>query len=158
MENEVLSEMCEKLISNFVGVYSSDRIPLKCYKLKNFCMILNLDSHNEPGSHFVSIHYKNNYLEYFDSYGLPPIIPKIIDFIRYLTTNKNAALKINKKKIQSNTSMFCGLFCLGHLMSKNLMFTMDDYVSIYSKNTLELNDELVVYFITNVLKFYAISK
>lgn len=152
MENDVLSSMCEKVVKNFVGVYSSDRIPLECYKLENFCIILNLDSHNEPGSHFVSIYSTNKHLEYFDSYGLPPFIPKIVEFLRYLTRKNNVALKINKIRIQSNKSVFCGVFCFAHLLSKGLFFTLNDYISIYSKSILELNDKIVVYFIANVLK------
>lgn len=53
--------------SLFKGVYPSDRIP-KLNILKQYA-IINLDKSNEPGSHWVSIAWKNGNIYLYDSFG-----------------------------------------------------------------------------------------
>lgn len=51
--------------SSFGGVYLVDLIP--DLKSKEKAMVINL------GSHWVCLYLNGNTVEYFDSYGLPPI-------------------------------------------------------------------------------------
>lgn len=57
----------KKIFGNkFLGVFASDEIP----NLKNGQMyIANLDTSNEPGSHWIAVYKKNNKNYVYDSYG-----------------------------------------------------------------------------------------
>ena len=77
------------------------------------CFILNLSSSNSKGTHFVCFFVLDSRTgEYFDSYGLPSF-----------DSNLNRAFKLTKldispfeMRLQSDTSQFCGLFCIAYLL------------------------------------------
>ena len=58
------------------------------------CGIINLDSNNEPGTHWIC--YDDSF--YFDPFGLPP--PENILFIE----------RYNTSQYQNKISVFCGYF------------------------------------------------
>ena len=66
-----------KRYKDFKGVYPIDRIneiPVN-KNTKKFGVIVNLDHHNQPGSHWVAIYVdksKDKALEYYDSFGDQP--------------------------------------------------------------------------------------
>ena len=65
--NRVLS----KHAKYFEGVYPIALLPVTL--LKSSIIVINLDKHYMPGSHWVAICFSDSgYAEYFDSYGLPP--------------------------------------------------------------------------------------
>ena len=67
-----LYDIVEKLkIPNFRGVLCSDEIPKRSRKRE--CGIVNFQSHNLPGSHWVAYWRDGSNICYYDSYGgLPP--------------------------------------------------------------------------------------
>ena len=64
-----LEKLGQRIFNNkFIGVYPSDRIP----KMKsNTYAIINLDSSDGPGSHWVSIMKRINDVLLYDSFGRP---------------------------------------------------------------------------------------
>ncbi|ELU13787.1 hypothetical protein CAPTEDRAFT_213857 [Capitella teleta] len=71
LSNIELMDASRKLkIPNFCGVYLRDTLPRK--PKRNECGIMNLDSSNGMGTHWVAWHKKGQHKYYFDSYGLPP--------------------------------------------------------------------------------------
>jgi hypothetical protein len=63
-----------------ISVCASDKIP-RCIK-KPAAYIVNTDKHHSAGTHWISIFFENsNKYEYFDSYGLPPMIRDHINFL-----------------------------------------------------------------------------
>lgn len=75
----------------------------------NECAVVNLDSSDKPGTHWVAYAKLGNYCEYFDSFGdlKPPL-----ELINYL---KNIPIYYNYKKYQSFYSFNCGHFCIRFL-------------------------------------------
>lgn len=72
------------------------------------CGVINLDSSENPGTHWVAYVKLNDYVEYFDSYGnLKP--PK--EFVKYAGSNIN----YNYTNVQGNNSYKCGHHCLRFL-------------------------------------------
>ena len=69
-------DLVKKLkISNFRGVLCSDEIPQRSRQRE--CGIVNFQSHNLPGSHWVAYWKTESDICYYDSYGgLPPIALK----------------------------------------------------------------------------------
>ena len=70
----------------FVGVYPSDKLPaisalyLQSEDTKQ-AYVINLDPSHLPGSHWVAVFCDHSGNEYFDSYGLPPILERITRFL-----------------------------------------------------------------------------
>jgi hypothetical protein len=79
--------------------------------------IFNLDPHYLSGSHWVglAIDLKQNYVYYFDSYGLPPP-QQIAHYMRYLTIQEpKLELQSNGRRFQySNTE--CGIYSIYFLI------------------------------------------
>lgn len=97
-------------IPRFIGVYPLDKIPL--HICPPCCFIVNTDTHNLGGKHWLAISYENGGIVYaFDPLGLyyPPLLV-------------NKLHRIPFSKIIYNTRMYqlpwektCGLHCLTFL-------------------------------------------
>lgn len=83
-----------------------DQLPKHPYKKESG--IINLDSSQNIGSHWVAYAKLNDYIEYFDSYGnlKPPL-----EFINYASANVN----YNYENIQKDHPYNCGHLCLNFL-------------------------------------------
>ena len=57
----------------FKGVYPVDMLPKSCDGM----YVINTDEHDQPGEHWVAVYND----EYFDSFGFPPLDPRIRDFM-----------------------------------------------------------------------------
>lgn len=99
------------------GVYPADAIPKKWTKPTG--MIVNMDNHDDPGSHWVAIFVngQGNGV-YFDSYGLPPSNAHHLQSLRRNTKS----FVWNTHQLQSLTSKVCGQYCIMFLdcMSRGL--------------------------------------
>lgn len=75
------------------------------------CGIINLDSSENEGTHWVAYIKLNNYCEYFDSFGdlMPPL-----ELTRYL---EKYDIYYNYNIYQSFNSVNCGHLCLKYLKS-----------------------------------------
>jgi hypothetical protein len=110
-----------------------------------FCLIFNLSKHNTKGSHFVAIYASKTELLYFDSYGKNITNKDIKAFI-----NKNIKYRkliVNRKCIQSCSSIFCGFYCLGFLLSQKLNIPLRSFISFFDLNNPNKNDEKIIQFI-----------
>ena len=121
---DILRYVDREQLPNFRGVYMRDTLPGKCTHNKE-CGIMNLDTSQQPGSHWVC-YFKDNddshhnsgkdgerRCIYFDSYG--QITP--IEIQKYLKTKKE--LEDGENIIQRNTDIVqgintseCGHLCL----------------------------------------------
>ncbi len=117
------SIMCE--IKGYKGTFSSNTAP----KLKNDqSIILNFSKYREEGTHFIAIFVKNDKCFYFD--------PLCINYYFVPYEIKHYLKKYKKyinisKKIQNNSSDFCGFFCMLFIIS----FTISEkyFLNILSK-------------------------
>jgi len=99
---------------SYLGTFSHDTIP-DLFNT-NFSAIINYHMHSQPGSHWVTIynHPKKKYVEFFDSFGLPPsniIIKKL----------KQTGKKVlyNTSKIQNINSSRCGYYCYLYIIMRD---------------------------------------
>ena len=60
--------------SKFNSVYSRDNLPKT---IKNGAYVINLDEHEDTGTHWIALYVRNNEVVYFDSFGVERI-PKEI--------------------------------------------------------------------------------
>ncbi|RWS21522.1 hypothetical protein B4U80_06898, partial [Leptotrombidium deliense] len=126
-------------VPEFVGTFPRDNIPTTTRRPASF--IVNTDSSNEPGEHWVAIYLtKNNKAEYFDSFGLPPLHRDLTEFIHEHAKN---GVKYNNICIQHPLSTTCGKFCLKYVQWRSMGYTMNDFLSNFSRNNLRKNDKLL---------------
>ena len=87
-----------------------DTLPKKPFTRE--CGIVNLDTSNGPGTHWVAYYKNKNFKEYFDSFGnlQPPI-----EIIAYL----KEPIVYNYKQKQKFNTVNCGHLCLKFLIEKN---------------------------------------
>lgn len=118
----------------YLGTFPSDIIELK-YKLpkvdyyKKLGMILNLDTHESPGSHWVVIYVSkiDKTVEYFDSLGDPPTknTKRVLD---YLSRKFGYDSIVVSREFQlKNTE--CGIYSIYYLISRMLLYTSDEITS-----------------------------
>jgi len=119
-----------------IGVYAADEIPTVWSKPA--AIIANTDDHTKPGTHWVAMYVgKDGVGHYFDSYGLPPIIPQ--HRTRFRRNCK--VLFYNPHQFQSNTSDTCGQFCVMFLHLMCTGFGVHRFRDIFS-NDLSRNDKI----------------
>jgi hypothetical protein len=70
--------------------------------------VVNLDKSSRPGSHWVAMHFPNEEeARYFDSYGQPPPMGPIRDFLRQFKK-----IEFHPFVIQSLISNVCAAYCI----------------------------------------------
>lgn len=91
--------------------------------IQHLGLVLNIDPHNSPGSHWVAIYIENlNTLEYFDSTGdhfnkYPQIKRTIFKICKYL--NIDTTIKINKEVHQTGDTE-CGVYSIYFIIQRIL--------------------------------------
>ena len=110
----------------FNGVYSRNNLP---NKIKKGAYVINLDEHENTGTHWVALFVKPKYtigsssLErtvYFDSFGVEHIPKEINKFIG------NNDIKSNIFRIQAYDSIMCGYFCI-----EFINYMLKDIIRLY---------------------------
>ena len=95
-------------------------------KIKDGAYVINLDKHEDFGTHWTALYIPNEDAIYFDSFGVehvPEEIEKIIG-------NKNTVTNIFR--IQENNSIICGYFCIGFTDFMFVGKTLIAYTSLFS--------------------------
>ena len=78
-------------------------------KIKDGAYTINLDEYSNVGTLWVALNVNNNYVTYFDSFGVEHIPKEIKTFVK----NKN--IKTNIFRRQAYNSIICGYFCIGFI-------------------------------------------
>ena len=95
-------------IPYFRGVYMIDTIPHKPRLSES--AIVNLDSIDNPGTHWVCYFKNGDIVKYFDSYGNLKPPPQIQEYM------KGYRILYNRRRFQRWNSEICGQLCLKYLM------------------------------------------
>ena len=103
LTNYDLIKLSKKLkIKNFRGIFMRDNLPPKINMIE--CGIVNLDSSNNNGTHWVCYHKNKAKCYYFDSFGLDPPI----ELKNYLKVD----IELSTFQIQKLNTHQCGYYCL----------------------------------------------
>ena len=122
----------------FKGVYPKDQLPTVEY-LGSY--VVNTDPSTAPGEHWVAMLFNNpRSAEFFDSYGLHPIVYGLTDFL----DSHSSSWTYNSKTLQSLISEVCGHCTVYYILFCSRGCSLSDNVS--------LNDKTVERFIQNLLK------
>lgn len=123
----------------FKGVFAADMLPMTFQKPAIF--IVNTDTKDKPGEHWISIYFSNGGVcEYFDSFGMPPIVCEHIKFIKE-HANK---LLYNPMSIQSLDTSVCGQYCVMFACHKLKNKTFQSFLNLFDKKNSYNNDAVVI--------------
>jgi len=111
----------------YLGTLPIDKLPKKVGYPS--CIVINNQKSTEPGEHWIAIYFdKQGNGEFFDSFGNPP---NYYNLQKYL---KNNCLNFdyNKKKLQSDYSLYCGYYCVLYLLLKARHLSMEKILKYFS--------------------------
>ena len=114
-----LSAYADKLLfpPEFLGVFSKDQLPKTVGPFHKTSLIINLNTSNLPGTHWVAIYARNNEAYYFDPLAYQP--PQSI--VTWLSNNFKQ-WKASTRQVQPTNSAYCGYFCLHFLFLAKLAY------------------------------------
>ena len=125
----------------FNGVYSRDNLP---NKIKDGAYAINLDECSDIGTHWITLHVKNNNITYFHRFGVEHIPKETKAFI------KNRNIKTNIFRIQGYDSIMCGYFCIAFIDFMLKGKSLAEYTNLFSPNDFKKNDDTILnYFMNN---------
>ena len=118
-------------VPSFLGVYPSDIRPPSITRSAN--LIVNTDTHTSKGTYWLAIHVQPRfYSVYFlDSYGLPPLIPSILTFLRRACS----VYEYNTIQLQGCTSSVCGEYCCLFALYIHRGYTPRQFVGLFDAAT-----------------------
>ena len=101
-------------IKNFIGVFPLNKLPkhLPTATSKPFCFIVNTDTHNLPGQHWIAVSYeKGGIVRAFDPLGAlyPPLLSQYL--ARHVGICGGRVI-FNSVMYQNPTKKTCGQHCL----------------------------------------------
>ena len=131
---------------HFLGCYSDDEISKVILKPTCF-IIVNLDTSDRPGSHWIAIGIFKNSIEVFDSLGFDllswPTVPHgLLSFLHRVSFRKR--IKVIPR-IQSKRSTLCGIFCVFYIILRS-RFSLTTILTYFSLSSLATNDSKLIRF------------
>ena len=118
--NQINRRAKQRLGSAYLGAWPLNRVPIAQFnhrKLQHF--IINTQTSNLPGQHWiaVSIHQRRAYI--FDSFGQPP--PRLlIKALRHGGITQRGGIYYNTQQVQTYGTKNCGELALRHLFNMHL--------------------------------------
>lgn len=92
---------------NFLGVFPSNCLPSIDDKLKTFGLVVNTDSSDKNGTHWLAIVVQKGVCHYFDSFGGLPRVKHIRKFCEQFKS-----CLFNRMKHQQIQEITCGAYCV----------------------------------------------
>lgn len=134
---EIRKILLRHLGSSFMGVYARNTLPNRV--TIPAAIVCNTDKDTETGEHWVAFYIDlNRNLEYYDSYGLPPIHKEFYDFLK----SQSNKWTWNSKCVQKPDSTVCGEHCIFYLIHKFRGLTLKEIQFMFGDD-LRFNDCIV---------------
>ena len=112
-------------------------------KIKGGADVINLHEYADIGTHRIAFYVSNNDVIYFANFGVEHVSKEIKCFIG----NKN--IKTNIFRIQANSSIMCGYFCIGFIDFMVAGKTLIDDTSLFSPYGFSKNDNIILCYFKN---------
>lgn len=123
-----------------VNIISKDEIDAIT---KNGNYIVNLENHNQNGSHWTALCMSAKKCLYMDSFSMPPP-EKLFDYLE----KKYKKVNYNRMEIQDMDSTYCGYFCIAFFkFMKNKNATLKGFQRLFSPDT-KKNDGILADFLS----------
>ena len=130
-----INKVLTKHVKYFQGVYPIDLLPSTL--VKPSIIVINLDKHYMPGSHWVAVCFSDSgYAEYFDSYGLPPYKLEIMAYLQ----RHSISWTFNRHRLQGLTTNVCGHYCCIYALHRARGLSMTSFVNMFEPARHTCND------------------
>ena len=116
-------QKCYQNKPRFNGVYSRNNLPKK---INDGAYVTNLDEYADVGTHWIALFCNRNEIAYFDSFGVEYVPEEIKDFIGHRNIISNIF------RVQANSSVMCGYFCIGFIDFMLAGKKLSDFTSTFS--------------------------
>ena len=143
LSNYDLIDWCKYLNIPIKDVLSRDEsVP---HNHQQALFIYNLEPSYMSGSHWVATYVKDNVINYFDSFGLPPF-QEMVNHAR----KKNLTLLHQNNQIQNLLTTTCGYFCLYFLNEMNKGKTYFDLLEVFDIYNTVKNEKFLEQYFKNI--------
>ena len=143
MSNHDLIKWCKYLKIPINDVLSRDeRVP---HNHKQALFIYNLEPSYMSGSHWVTTYVKDNIINYFDSFGMPPF-QELVNHAK----RKNLTLLHQNNQIQNIITTTCGYFCLYFLNEMNKGNSYYDLLKVFDIHDTMKNERFIINYFKNI--------
>lgn len=116
-------------VPGFMGVFAADGLPEPEASVPCF-LVVNTDVAAEPGEHWVAIGLQSGGRGvFFNSFGLPPLVPEIQDFIRKHAPNQ---LQFCNIVLQDAKTQSCGYYCIAFVKHMARGGTLQSFVGYFT--------------------------
>ena len=123
------------------GCYAADELPSVKNWTKPYGLVLNTGTRASGGRHWVALYVSpKNTVIYFDSLGLVPFSPFIIDFLSF----NFETVTYSTQKIQPFDSSLCGLYAVHFLMKVSRGISFSAYLSLFYSESFWINDGILI--------------
>ena len=129
MSNFDLLEWCQYLKIPIKNVLSRDQNVPHNHKLGLF--IYNLEPSYMSGSHWIATYVRDNVINYFDSFGMPPFE----EMVNHAKRKNSFTLLHQNQQLQNLYTTTCGYFCLYFLNEMNKDSDYFDLLQVFSSDT-----------------------
>lgn len=120
-------------LPSFIGTFACDQLPLRKINSRPFSLVINTDKKTDSGEHWTAIYVPSNgEPEYFDSFGFPPLIGTVQNF---LEKNSSSHWMYSANSIQHPFSMSCGQFCTAFIKHRSNGKNYQSFISMFSNDT-----------------------
>jgi hypothetical protein len=125
---------CHKI---FGGTIPSDQLQGVISHSDKRLFVVNTDTKDLPGEHWVCVYISEDDCEFFDSYAnSPAIYPIINEGLRHLKiTNKS------EYRLQGNRKEVCGEYCVAYCLAKSRNIKINDFTRYWME--IENRDETI---------------
>ena len=143
MSNHDLIKWCRYLNIPINDVLSRDqKVP---HNHSQALFIYNLESSYMSGSHWVATFVKDNVINYFDSFGMPPF-QELVNHSK----RKNLTLLHQNNQIQNLYTTTCGYFCLYFLNEMNKGNSYHDLLKVFNIHDTVKNERFIKHYFKNI--------
>lgn len=121
----------------FLGTWPCDMIPDISPREG---VVVNTDPSNKPGTHWIAIYRPaHGPVEYFDSFGLPPLIPETINYMNRIAPH---GWTYSISNVQHEINNSCGQHCINYLKHRLSELPMSHILTHLTPDRLK-NDSIV---------------
>ena len=129
-----------KCCPNFLGCFAEDELETLSLRTFPCFLIVNIDSSNLDGSHWIALGLFRDRIEIMDPLGFTIFnwtrVPcKLMNFCHLFGSRRKIHVS---KRIQPNFSVLCGYYCIYYVIFRQL-FSLHKVQSVFSSN-LDKND------------------
>ena len=124
--------------NQFLGCFPLDQLPDFPTQFPKSC-IINTQTSTKVGEHWIALILTKKHCFYFDSFGLPIIDQRIIEYLNPHYT----IVRYSDVCIQHIESDKCGEFCIVFVTQVNSKITYEKFISQFNLEDVRENDNII---------------